>query len=72
MIDKEVAKEHAQWWQPEVQAKIDTRARMDPGASFLVDVGGPALSAWVAEECNRILGQELTDSEERTFSDLVT
>ena len=32
---------------------------------------GPVLSAWVAEGRNRILGQEWTESEERTFSDLV-
>ena len=29
------------------------------------------LSAWVAEERNRISGQELTEGEERAFSDLV-
>ena len=47
---------------------IDTQTRMDPGASFLVDGGAPVLSARVPEECNRILGQELTEGEGRTFA----
>ena len=43
VMDKEVAKEHAQWWKPEMQGEIGTQARMDPGASLMVDGGGPAL-----------------------------
>ena len=35
-----------------------------------MDGGGPLLSAWVAEERNRILGQELTEVEERAHADL--
>ena len=41
---------------------------MDPGASLMVDGGGPVLSGRVAGECNRILGQELTEGEGRTFA----
>ena len=34
-------------------------------------VGALALSAWVAEECNRVLGRELTEEEERLHADLL-
>ena len=51
--------------------KIDTHTRMDPGASVMVHGGGPVLSAWFAEECNRILGEKLTEAEERISADLV-
>ena len=54
-----------------MKAKIDTQTRMDPGASVIVDSGGQVFSAWVSEECDRILGQELTGREERAFSDTV-
>ena len=56
-VDKEVVKEHAQWRRPATKAKIDTHTRMDPGASAEVGGGGPALPAWVAEECNQICGR---------------
>ena len=36
-----------------------------------MDGGGPALSAWIGEERNRLLRQELTEAEERMFADLV-
>ena len=58
-------------WQPEMKAKNDTQTLMDPGASMIVAGGGPALSAWVAEECNRTSGQELREEEERFFTNLV-
>ena len=54
-----------------MKAKIDAQTRMGPGASAIVDGGGPALSAAVAEERNRFSRQESTESEGRTFSDLV-
>ena len=50
--------------------KIDTQIRMDPSVSPLVIGGGAALSAWVAEQRNRLSGQELTEGDGRTFSDL--
>ena len=46
-MDKEVVKEHAQWWQPVLNEKIDTQTRKDPGESFFLDGAGPALSAWL-------------------------
>ena len=46
-----------------MEEEIDTQTRMDPGAPCVLASGGPALSAWVAEERNRVLGQELTEEE---------
>ena len=51
-----------------MKAKIDTQTRMDPGASFMVDGGGPVLSALVPEECDRTLGQKLTEAKGRIFA----
>ena len=50
--------------------EIDTRTRMDPGASLALGGGGPVSSAWVAGECNLILWQELAESEVRAHADL--
>ena len=71
VTDKAAAKEHAHWWQPAMREKIDTQTRIDPSAPFLVGGGGKALSAWVAEERNRISGRGLTEEVERNFADLV-
>ena len=70
VVSKEVAKERAQWRRSDVKDKIDAQTRMDPGASLVLGSGGPALYAWVAEECNRILGQALTEYAERAHEDL--
>ena len=48
-----------------MKGEIDAQARKDPGVPFVMDGGGPALSAWVAEECNRVLGRDLTEEEAR-------
>ena len=50
--------------------KIDVQTRKYPGASLIMDGGGPVLSAWVAEECSRVLGQKLSEAEERVHADL--
>ena len=63
---KEVVK-----WHSDMKEKIETHTRKDPGASCISDGGGPVLSAWVAEACNRGLGQELTEEGERLHADLV-
>ena len=61
VAEKEVVEEHAQWRNPDLDARwTATRA---PGRGWMragakrVD---SAISAWVAEEFNRALGQELT------------
>ena len=66
----DVAKEHAQWWHPDMTEKIDTQTRKNPGASFIMNGAGPALSAKAAEECNRVVGRELTEGGERLHADL--
>ena len=63
-------KQHAQWWRSDMKDKICTQTRKDSGASFLTDGWGPALSARVAEECNRISGQKMAEAEERAHTDL--
>ena len=51
--------------------KIDAQSRRDPGAPLVIDGGGPALSARVAEGCDRVSGQELAGKGERVRADLV-
>ena len=68
--DEDVVKGHAQWWRSDTKEKIDTQNRKDLGASFAMGGGGPVLSAWVAEKCNRAPGQELAEAEERVHADL--
>ena len=63
--DKDADKGHAQWWRSDTKGKIDTETRKDSGASPAMVGGGPVLSAWGAGGRNRILGQELTEVEER-------
>ena len=69
-IDKGVAREQAQWWQPEMKEKIDSQTRMDPGAPLFVDGGKAVLAAWVTGERNWISGQDLAGRDESTCSDL--
>ena len=69
LADKEVVKENAQWRHSGAKDKIDTQTRKDPGASFIMDSGGPVLSAWVAGERSRVLGQELSEEAERMHAD---
>ena len=66
--DEEVAKEDAQWSQPDMEEKMLTQTWTAPGAPFEADGGGPVSSARVAAECNRIAGEELTGGEGRTFA----
>ena len=65
-VDPAVAPAHAQWWSPELKSKLEA----DPSAA----VGGVdgAISARVADESNRILGQELTPEEEEMHANLAT
>ena len=47
------------------------KEKMDPGTSSGLDGGGPVLSAWVAGECYRVLGQELAEEGGRLHAYLV-
>ena len=58
VADKEEAKEHAYWRNSEWQSRVDaTHVPRAEGADA-------AIFSWVAAECNRVLGHELTDEEE--------
>ena len=52
-VDKEITKEHAQRRHTELKARWNT-----PHASAVEGVGA-AISAKTAEDCNRVLGEEL-------------
>ena len=71
VMDKDVPKERAQWSRPDMKDKIVTQTRKDPAASFVLDSGGPVLSARAAEERKRILGQGLTEVGGRVRAGLV-
>ena len=62
---KGAAEEHAQWRHSEMKGKIDTPSREGPSAPLVIDGGGSAFSAYIAEERNRVSGQELTEAAER-------
>ena len=61
----EAANERAQWWNPELQPQVEARQ-----SSVAEGVHGAA-SAWVADECNRALGRELSPEEEGQHAELV-
>ena len=56
---------HAQWWNPATKPQVEALQ-----SSVVEGVDG-ATSAWVADERNRALGQELSLDEEKTHADLV-
>ena len=62
--DLKVAQAHAQWWSPELKPKLE----VNPSAA--ADSVGGAISAWVAYERNRILGQKLYRDAEDMHADL--
>ena len=64
-VDWEVAKEHAPWWHPEPKPKVEAHQ-----SSVAEGVGG-AIPARVADECNRVLRQELSPAEEERHAELV-
>ena len=51
--------------------EIDPLSRVAPGVPFVMNGGASALSARVAEERSRVLGQESTAEEGRVRADLV-
>ena len=58
-------REHAQWRNPELKPQVEARQ------SSVVDGADGAEPAWVADECNRALGQELPPGEEDRHAGLV-
>ena len=65
MVDLAVLKEHAQWWSSELKPHFSLLNHS------LVDGSDNAISAWMAEECNRVLGQKLTTDEELHCPEMV-
>ena len=59
VADREVAKERAKWW------NLGSQARRDATQACAEEEVNDAISAWVAEECNRVSGQELTEVGEK-------
>ena len=57
-VDLGVVKEHAQWWNPELKPQVEAH-----NSSAAEGVDGAA-SEWVADQCNRVLGQELSSEGE--------
>ena len=70
VTDKDDVKGHGQWLRSVMTEKIDAHTRGGNGAPFAMGSGGPVLSAWVVGKCNRVLGQELTEAEERAHAHL--
>ena len=64
VADMAVVQTHAQWWTPELKPHFEAIQ-----SSVVEGVDG-AISARVADECNRVLGQELTPGEEETHASL--
>ena len=64
-VDLAVEQTHAQWWSPDLEHKIEANQFSVAGG-----VAG-AMSAWVADERNRMSGQELTLEGEEMLVDLV-
>ena len=56
---------HAVWWSPDLKPEIEA------GQSLVAESVVGAISAWVADKCNRILGQELTLEEDAAHADSV-
>ena len=63
-VDLAVAHAHAQRWSPELKPKLEVNL-----SAAAEGVDG-VISAWVADECNRILGQELPREAEEMRADL--
>ena len=64
-VDLAAAQAHAQLWSPELKPELE----MNPSAK--IEGVDDAMSAGVADECNRISGQELNPEEEEMRADLV-
>ena len=59
-FEKEVAKEHAQWWRPRM------KEQWNAADASALDWTDAVISAWAEDQCNKTLGQELTAGAKRT------
>ena len=65
VANEEVVEGHAQWRNPGLECRVDsTQSSVAKGPDA-------PISACVANECNRVLGQELTGEVEKLDADLV-
>ena len=64
-VDLAAAQAHAQWRSP------DLKPKMEASPSEAVEGVDGAISAWVADECNCVLGQEFPQEEEEMRAELV-
>ena len=67
VADKEVVKERAQWRNPELRPRVEA-PRWAESAAGRVEA---AISAWVADKCNRVPGQVSSNEEEAAHADLL-
>ena len=63
-VDLAVVNTHAQWW------SSDLKPQMTALSHQMIEGNDEAASAWVADECNRVLGQELSAEEELSCKEL--
>ena len=56
-LDLAVVRTHAQWW------PSDLKSQMAALSHQMVEGSDEAANAWVADECNRVVGQELSAEE---------
>merc|ERR550534_3291881 len=64
-VDLAVVRTHAQWWSSELKNHMTALSHQ------MVEGSDGAVHAWAADECNRVLGQELSSEEELSCHDLV-
>ena len=64
-VDLEVAEEHALWWNLELNPPIETHH-----SSVMEGVDG-AVPRWVVDECNRVLGRELSPQDGEQHAELL-
>ena len=63
-VDMSVVQEHDQWCNPALKTQVEALQ-----SSVVKGVDG-AISAWVADECNRVSGQDLSPEEGEMHAEL--
>ena len=66
VADKSAEKERAQWRNSDLKPQADA-----PRPSAVAGVEEPIL-AWVADDCNQVLGQDLSEEKDKMQADIVT